>query len=86
MNKIECKSCGSNEIIKKSDRYVCIYCNNIYTLESNYGIKKEVVVDLKSDIQNLLMKCRDDPRNKHRYANLILDIDPSNQEVKQYLR
>ena len=43
------------------------------------------VIDVESDIQALLQKCREDPLNRNRYASLILDIDPTNREARSYL-
>jgi hypothetical protein len=37
-----------------------------------------------SDLDLLLKKCELDPANRSRYINLILDIDPLNQEVNKY--
>jgi hypothetical protein len=45
----------------------------------------EVNIEIDSDIQMLLMKCREDPVNARKYANLILDIDPGNLEAKRFL-
>ena len=42
-------------------------------------------ISLQSDIELLLDKCRRDPRNARKYANLILDIDPGNKDALQYL-
>lgn len=42
-------------------------------------------IGLDDDISRLLMKCKREPRNARRYANLILDIDPDNQEARKYL-
>ena len=47
---------------------------------------KETVIGVDSDIQMLLEKCKQDPANRRRYANLILDIDPTNREAAAYLR
>jgi len=47
---------------------------------------RETVMDLLSDIQMLLQKCESDPANRYRYANLILDMDPTNQTAMKYLR
>jgi hypothetical protein len=46
---------------------------------------KASVISVSSDIEALLQKCREDPRNRKRYAGLILDIDPTNPEAQQYL-
>jgi len=42
-------------------------------------------VSLDSDVERLLLKCHEDPRRAARYANLILDIDPTNEEALKYL-
>ena len=58
---------------------VCSYC----------GVKFEsenvVSVTLEDDIQLLLYKCKMNPWNARRYANLILEIDPNNKEAMKYL-
>jgi hypothetical protein len=46
----------------------------------------ESAIGVHSDIQNLLLKCEEDPANATRYANLILDLDPSNSRALQYLK
>ena len=38
-------------------------------------------ISLDSDIERLLQKCRTDPKNKKKYINLILDLDPDNTDV-----
>jgi hypothetical protein len=43
-------------------------------------------ISIQSDIDSLLLKCREDPINSERYAGLVLDIDPTNQEALSYLR
>ena len=48
--------------------------------------KETVDGGVDSDIQMLLEKCKQDPANRRRYANLILDIDPTNREAAAYLR
>ena len=42
-------------------------------------------ISLDSDIERLLKKCKEDPKNARKYANLILDIDPDNTEAYKYL-
>jgi hypothetical protein len=49
-------------------------------------LEKETFISLLSDVELLLQKCQDDPSNRRRYAGLILDIDPTNQTARQYLR
>ena len=38
-------------------------------------------ISLDSDIERLLQKCKTDPKNKKKYINLILDLDPDNTDV-----
>ena len=40
---------------------------------------------MDDDVERLLQKCRTDRRNARKYANLVLDIDPTNQEALKYL-
>lgn len=46
---------------------------------------KATTIGLASDIDTLLKKCQEDQVNRRRYANLVLDIDPTNQQAKNYL-
>jgi len=48
--------------------------------------KKGTSIALNEDIRMLLRKCKEDTANARRYANLVLDIDPSNKEANKYLR
>ena len=43
------------------------------------------IVSLEDDVQQLLQKCKMNPANARRYANLILEIDPNNKEAMKYL-
>jgi hypothetical protein len=49
-------------------------------------VARESTIEINADIQALLEKCKSDPNNRRRYASLILDIDPTNQQANQYLR
>lgn len=86
MKSLECTRCGSTEL-REHDRYlVCAYCQSRYVPQANDTPFLETTIGLASDIQALLRKCEDDPVNRRRYAGLILDIDPTNQEANLYLR
>jgi ribosomal protein S18 acetylase RimI-like enzyme len=41
---------------------------------------------VNSDIEALLQKCVDDPANRKRYADLVLNLDPSNKEALEFLK
>lgn len=84
MQMIRCEACGSNELIKNGAYYVCKYCGTRFFDEKDAsGVESNI--DLVSDVDNLLQKCRLDPKNAKRYANLILDIDPDNKDALKYL-
>ena len=42
-------------------------------------------ISLDDDISRLLSKCKEDPVNAKKYANLVLDIDPHNVEALKYV-
>ena len=85
MKLLKCEQCGGNDFHRDNGFMVCNYCNARYAIEtSDIGIKQSSI-SLNSDIDTLLKKCRDDPRNARKYANLILDIDPTNHEAMKYL-
>lgn len=86
MKVAECKRCGSKELIEKDGFLICVYCQSRYLPQEGDIPKPATEINISSDIQDLLQKCRDDPNNSRRYANLILDIDPTNNEAKRYLK
>lgn len=86
MKTIECSRCGSRDLLEEDSLLICTFCRSHFSLEFDEHPRKETVVDVLSDIQTLLDKCATDPTNSYRYASLILDIDPTNREVRKYLR
>lgn len=85
MKLVECPSCGSKELSEENGNIVCVYCRSKYSPQAESFSPTATVIEIATDIQSLLQKCREDPMNRRRFANLVLDIDPSNQEAKQYL-
>jgi len=43
-------------------------------------------IELEDDVRALLAKCKSEPHNAEKYANLVLDIDPTNQAAQSILR
>lgn len=82
MDAAVCKKCGSNEFVENSNVRICIYCRTSYEIPKK---DKESNISLQDDVQALLMKCKFDPSNARRYAALVLEIDPHNQEAARYL-
>lgn len=79
MKQIICESCGASDFLEKAGYRICQYCG------TQYHINSKSLISLNDDIENLLQKCKREPRNARRYANLILDIDPTNKEALKYL-
>jgi len=85
MKSIQCDRCGSPELTTFDGYAVCDYCQSRFVLSQDERPMKETRIQLDSDVEALLQKCRDDPANRRRYASLVLDIDPLNQEAMRYL-
>lgn len=85
MKLIQCKRCGGNEFYHDNGYRVCKFCGAQYVINTEDVGIKETTISLNSDIELLLKKCKQDPMNARRYANLVLDIDPSNQEALKYI-
>ena len=88
MKALICKCCGATGVTIANGFVVCEYCDAKYLLTAeDYSFSDAAPkgISLDADIERLLMKCRTDPRNARKYANLILDIDPDNDEVLTFL-
>ena len=99
MKALICTSCGASKWKEEGEYRVCLHCGTKFekTFEDRTrivisGIQPSVarhvdsVIAINDDVARLLQKCRSDPRNARKYANLILDIDPTNEEALKYLR
>ena len=76
---VSCERCGANDLRRNGNYMVCEYCG------SKFLIQSESSIDLVDDVTRLLNKCKTDPKNAKKYANLILDIDPDNTQALKYL-
>jgi len=81
-----CERCGGGDFIDRDGYRICQYCNTKFLITSEDVTKKESNIALDDDIKMLLQKCKDDPANARKYANLILDIDPGNTEALKYYK
>jgi hypothetical protein len=86
MKLVVCTRCGSRELLEEAGYVICAYCQSRFSPQPDDLPHKDTVIGLHSDIQVLLQKCMDAPANRWRYASLILDIDPTNEEATKYLR
>ena len=85
LKMINCAHCGSKDLVEESAFLICTYCRSKFFRRATDGPPSETLIEIGSDIQKLLQKCREDPINRRRFANLVLDMDPENHEAKQYL-
>ena len=100
MKTLECKNCGAPLSKGKGNSYICEYCGSTFLPEASEGSLNSSIhknssftstsvssssISLSSDVERLLEKCKKDPKNARKYANLILDIDPDNIEALKYI-
>ena len=81
-----CEKCGGGDFVERDGYRICQYCGTKYLITDEDVPRKSSSIALENDISILLQKCRDDPVNAHRYASLVLDIDPGNVEALKYLK
>lgn len=86
MKLVACTRCGSKELFEERGYVICGYCRSRFAPQAQDLPQRETIIGVHSDIQVLLQKCQDDPSNRRRYANLILDIDPTNEQATKYIR
>lgn len=85
MDLVACTRCGSRELVDEGSNIVCPYCQSRFMPRGADVPRPGAGVGIHQDVQALLRKCRDEPANARRYANLILDIDPTNRDAARYL-
>ena len=85
MKEMICNRCGANDWSNSNGYRKCNYCGTQFQLTAEDITNKESNISVNSDVEMLLNKCKTDPRNAKKYANLILDIDPSNLDALKYL-
>lgn len=85
MNAVVCESCGSNDLYEENGYRICKYCGTKHLILQEDRPAKHSAIELNNDVSRLLQKCKDDPANASKYARLILEIDPYNNEAKGYL-
>ncbi len=98
MKALICTSCGASRWKEEGNYRICLHCGTKFektvverivqvpaAFQRNVIRKVNSVIDINDDVERLLQKCRQDPRNARKYANLVLDIDPTNEEAMKYL-
>ena len=100
MEALVCKNCGANALTRRNNYMFCPYCDSRFAITREergsglFGGSHHITLShsdvnssiaLNDDIARLLKKCETDPRNARKYANLVLDIDPDNEDALKYL-
>lgn len=86
MKSVECKNCGSVEFREEAGFQYCVYCQSRFIIETVPKSASNSSIAINEDIALLLRKCEEDPANRRKYANLVLDLDPINAIAMKYLR
>lgn len=86
MYSIECEHCGSNDLIKQDNYFICQHCGSKYSIENAKKVLGTVKVDNSDEISNLYKLARRAKTNKdfasaQDYYEKILLKDPSNWEA-----
>jgi hypothetical protein len=85
MKKFFCANCGSGEFTLIDGYYICNYCKSKFIPEAEDIPPINTEIALDDDVRRLLNLIKTNPENAKKYIKLILDIDPSNEEVRKYL-
>ncbi len=85
MKLIKCSQCGSSKLVEEGGYMICQYCGTRFAMSRKELGVKGAGISMNADIEALLKKCRTDRKNAKKYANLILDLDPDNEEALKYL-
>lgn len=89
MQKIVCEVCGSNQIEKIDDRFICQHCGTRYSIDEARKLIGSVSIDRTSELQNLYILARrakdnDDSENASKYYDMILQENPDSWEALFY--
>lgn len=87
MKAIKCELCGSSDLIKQGDFFVCQYCGTKYELEA--AKKLFVELDNSKQIANLYQRAQTsreigDFRSSGMYYKQILDLQPDDWKAFLY--
>lgn len=93
MKAFTCEMCGSHDLVKQDDFFVCQYCGTKYTPEDAKKLMVEisgkVKIDTSDEVENLFILARrakndKNYKNAEKYYTQILVKLPSNWEANFY--
>lgn len=88
---MQCEKCKSVDFERVNGAMKCIFCRTTYVAgskaEKNFfkNNASDSSIEIDEDILLLLSKIKKEPWNRNRYANMILDIDSTNEEALEIL-
>lgn len=85
MKLFVCENCGSNDFHEDDGYRVCNHCGTKYIITAEDRRIMQSNIELQNDINRLLEKCRLEPARAKKYAQMILEMDPTNSEAIQIL-
>lgn len=90
MEKLACEACGSTDLVKQGDYFVCQFCGIKYTqsdLKKMLGTVKIDNTDKLSNLYQIARRAKDDnnSENAAKYYDMILIEDPTSWEASFYL-
>lgn len=89
MNKIACEACGSSDLVKQDDFFICQFCGVKYTQADIKTMLGTVRIDNTDKLNNLYQLARrakdeNNSENATKYYGMILIEDPTSWEASFY--
>lgn len=89
MNAIMCELCGSNDVVKQGDYFVCQHCGTKYTLEDARKLIGTVKIDSSDELDSLFILARrakdeGNIENAQKYYDMIIIKNPNSWEAQFY--
>ena len=86
MKAIVCELCGSNDILKQGDFFVCQHCGTKYTVEEAKKLIGTVKIDKSEEAKKALVLARrarenDNAENAQKFYGIVMQEAPDNWEA-----
>ena len=86
MKAIVCELCGSNDIVKQGDFFVCQHCGTKYTTEEAKKLIGTVKIDKSEEAKKALILARraredNNSENAQKFYGIVMQEDPENWEA-----
>jgi len=89
MNAIMCELCGSNDVVKQGEYFVCQHCGTKYSLEDARKLIGTVKIDNSDELDSLYILARrakeeGNIENAQKYYDMIILKNPNSWEAQFY--